>query len=288
MKTKVVFGIVCVLLLFTVAARFTVVKAQSYQTVQGIAFCYHHPVVGVWIASTNSGSGWSERYVQVSGDKHIVSFYKTNMAMPANISIHVGCGLYPGTNQWLSDNHTPDIALNPPAILKVYCNDIQNGTTNNCQFVHASERDAYNWAEQQYLNKNTSYPHRCLTFVNDAYWKSAANIVNILHTYGFKLPVGREPYPSDIWPQIASHSVKGQVGTDTSVKNPPAGAWVFYMPPNPDQNYGYSHVTLSKGDGSMYSTWDSFNESDTIHIETIAEHDSVAYSHYVGWWLPDQ
>jgi hypothetical protein len=283
MKTKVLFSLACAALLFTTMAGHFVARAQSTVTIQGIAFCRYHPVVGVWIASTNSGSGWSSRYVKISGDGHIVSFYRENMAVPANMSIHVGCGSGSAPGSWWSDNHTPDIGVGSNMILKTICNDVQSGTTNNCQFVPAAEAAAYNWANLQYGKKE--YIDECLTFVDYAYWYGAG-IIDIVHNYGFKLPVGREPFPSDIWPQIASHSVKGQVGTDTSVKTPPAGAWVFFMP-NDGTSYWLSHVELSKGDGTQLSTYDAYDQSGYIHTETIAQHDNVASSHYVGWWLPD-
>jgi hypothetical protein len=282
MKTKVLFGVACAALLFTTMAGHFVARAQSLVTIQGIAFCYHNPVVGVWIASTNSGSGWSDPLIKISGDGHIVGFHRDNMVVPANISIHVGCG---GTPQnWWSDNHTPDIGVSQRMILKVYVNDVASGTTYNSQFVPSAEAAAFDWAEPYYGQQYDV--DKCLTFVSDAY--KAANI-DIMGLINVPKPSGRDYYPSDVWPKIAAHQVHGQVSTDASLKNPPAGSLVFFMP-NPGYDYTWSHVAISKGGGQVLTTGSDYTPTSNklVHVFNIVDHDKVAYNHYVGWWLPDQ
>lgn len=285
MKTKVLFGVACAALLFTTMAGHFVARAQSLVTIQGIAFCYHNPVVGVWIASTNSGSGWSDKLVKISDDGHIVSFHRDGMAVPAQMSIHVGCGQDPVTHHWESDNRTQDIGVGQRMILKVYCNDIQSGTTHNCQFVPSAEAAAFDWAEPYY-----GQPYdvdKCLTFVWQAYLAAHIDIMSLINV---PHPIGRDYFPSDLWPKIASHQVHGQVGlAGTDKYPPPAGSLVFFMP-NAGFDYTWSHVAISKGAGEVLTTGSDYTPTSNrlVHVFNIVDHDKVAYNHYVGWWLPDQ
>lgn len=180
--------------------------------------------------------------------------------------VKVLSGANTGHTGWLSDHWVNDPAsANHPLAGEPQCGSAPAPT------VTAAETKAVNWAKG-YVNVSSMYHNMCLSFVRNAYASAGVDLRSRVGVYW-----GSSTYPADIW----GHFTAGRTGTS---QPPPTGALVFYLP-NAGYSKAYSHVTISVGDGREISTSDAVDGT-WIHYETISQHDSRAYSHYVGWWLP--
>lgn len=273
LKSKLIFGFVVVAMLTAVAGVLGVpssARASTTIRVQGAVSCDNHDFVGVWIQSSGGGSTFAAIYNTIASDGLFQRSITTTL--PTYISLHVGCGKN-SDGSWQSDNYTPYTWVNSPTTLTASCHEgnmYPHGATR-CQYGYTKvEAAAYNWANDQFMYYRTGYRDYCLQFVHDAYIAAGVD----LNGFWTNHVTGRDPYPQDVWPNT-------WYGWKDTSQPPPAGALVFYLYP---PNYIYSHVTYSKGDGTELSTNDAFDESG-IHVETISQHDSRAYSKYAGWWL---
>lgn len=251
----------------------TATTTQSV-TIQGTVSCAYHPVEGIWLNSYPSGSGWISNW-HWSSPNHYVAYFRTTLAIGywATVQLNIGCGST--GSGWWSNNAPQSTFVMGSTTLEVNCNEgtIQPpaGVGIRCTNGPTSaEAAAIQWATG---HRNQQYDYnQCLTFVYAAY--GAAGI-DLKQWQWVHYNITSSTYPQQMWPYI----VAGLLDTSTP---PPAGALVFYRDPT---DYTYSHVTLSVGGGNTISTADAFNESG-VHYETIAQHDSKAYSKYAGWWLP--
>ena len=270
LRSKLIFGFVVVAMLTAVAGVLGVpssARASTTIRVQGAVSCDNHDFVGVWIQSSRGGSTFAAIYNTIASDGLFQRSIITTL--PTYISLHVGCGKN-SDGSWQSDNWTPYTYVTGPTTLTAACHEgnMSPHTATRCQYGYtAIEAKAYAWADAHYGSKD--FYNLCVTYVRQAYLAAGIDIQSFT-----KIKFDNNTYPVDIWPAI-------WYGWKDNPQPPPHGALVFFL-------YGsskeYSHVTFSKGDGTELSTPDAYDES-AVHVETIAQHDSKAYSKYVGWWL---
>jgi len=272
LKSKLIFGFVVVAMLTAVAGFLGVpssARASTTICVQGAVSCDNHDFVGVWIQSSGGGSTFAVIYNSIASDGLFQRSITTTL--PTYISLHVGCGKN-SDGSWQSDNYTPYTWVNGPTTLTASCHEgnmYPHGATR-CQYGYTKvEAAAYNWANDQFMYHRNSYSGQCVAFVRNAYKAAGVDFAAYV-----KIPINDGTYPVNIWPNIWN-------GWKDTSQPPPHGALVFFLD---GSSQIYSHVTYSKGDGTELSTADAFDESG-IHVETISQHDSRAYSKYVGWWL---
>lgn len=291
LTSKLIFGLVVVAMLTAVTGVLgfpSSAKASTTITVRGAVSCTSQPFVNIWINSTGGGSGFSGFQINTKDTRGGTFSGTVTTNFPTTISLHVGCG---GTTwNWNSDNWTPGFTLNSPQ-------DNPPAWTTSCNestSPHAAQRCSWGgstadkyaaWFGWIHLNGNgNQYVKLCLTFAFDAFTGSNIDMYNSYWT-GIH-PAGRDAYPEDVWLNFT----RGIWSTNTS-QNPPYGALVFFLVPiKSATSYQYSHVGISNGDGTFFSTKDTYGDdvlhTQNIHVETIAEHNQYSYGKYVGWWLP--
>lgn len=288
LKSKLIFGFVVVAMLSAVAGVLGVpssARASTTITVRGTVSCANHQFVNIWINSTGGGSGFYWFQDNAPDNRGGIFYATVPTAFPTTISLHVGCG--GSTWNWQSDNWTPGYTLNSPgnnpAAWTASCNEgsMVPRTAQRCSWGGSAADRYAAWFGWIHLNGNgNQYVGLCLTFAFDAYRSN--NIA--IDTYWNRPSLNRDAYPEDVWP----HITRGFVGTS---QPPPYGALVFFLVPTKSTtSYLYSHVGISNGDGTFFSTDDTYGEkvlhTKNIHVETIAEHNYYSYGKYVGWWLP--
>jgi len=105
---------------------------------------------------------------------------------------------------------------------------------------------AVSWVEQQ-VGSTTLDPGLCLTFVFAAYTDAGVNLRSYV-----TVPITSNTYPVDIWGDFSQ-------GTTGNGASPPPGALVFFASNTGDRTL--SHVAISVGNGTMVSTTDAINDS---------------------------
>jgi hypothetical protein len=288
LKSKLIFGFVVVAMLFGAAGVLgfpSSARASTTITVRGAVSCANHQFVNIWINSTGGGSGFYWFQDNAPDNRGGIFYATVPTTFPTTISLHVGCG--GSTWNWQSDNWTPGYTLNSPgdnpAAWTASCNEgsMVPHTAQRCSWGGSAADRYAAWFGWIHLNGNgNQYVGLCLTFAFDAYRSN--NIA--IDTYWNRPSLNRDAYPEDVWPNIT----RGFVGTS---QPPPYGALVFFLVPTKSTtSYLYSHVGISNGDGTFFSTDDTYGEkvlhTTNIHVETIAEHNYYSYGQYVGWWLP--
>lgn len=293
MKTKVVFGVVCMLFLSILAGAFGVTSSARASTaiaVRGAVSCANHQFVNIWVNSTGGGSGFY--WFQDNADNRGGIFYATvNTNFPTTISLHVGCG--GSTWNWGSDNWTPGFTLNSPqdnpSAWTTSCNEgyMVPHTAQRCSWGGSSaEKSALQWVKDK-VGKGQEYSNECLRLVFEAYRNQGVAIDSY---WTHQVSPDGYPYPVNVWPNITYGFKSDGSGFHTD-RNVPVGALVFFLTPNTyPGSYAYSHIGISAGGELFYSSSDTYGDKNgylhEVHPETITQHNQYSAGKYVGWWLP--
>jgi surface antigen len=131
-RNRLVGGL-CVLVGLGVAGTFAAsAGADATITVSGTVVCNSgRPVVGVWLTSSNRGSGWAS-WTPMPGRANVAWYSRrlTFTGASTTVEPHVGCGRTPAT--WGSTSIAPPRTVSSDRIYNIWCNDPASGTGRSC------------------------------------------------------------------------------------------------------------------------------------------------------------